>query len=169
MSVNSLPDDRKPVSGGKNALAFSEGLKALHQEIMFLQMELVRGENLVMPQYFLLKYIGMHGPQHLSTMAGFLKVSNPTVTGLTDTLESQGWVRRQPDPNDRRGTLIMLTEKSHELFSRMEKYQMKLMDRMLEGTDELRLNELGQILSGLALKVRKVVMENTDRKGKDIL
>ena len=40
---------------------------------------------------------------------------------------------------------------------------------MLEGTDELRLNELGQILSGLALKVRKVVMENTDRKGKDIL
>ena len=169
MSANNSPDGQKPFSSGKNALAFSEGLKALHQEIIFLQMELVRGENLVMPQYFLLKYISMHGPQHLSTMAGFLKVSNPTVTGLTDTLESQGWVRRQPDPNDRRGTLIMLTEKSHELFSRMEKYQMKLMDRMLEGTDELRLNELGKILSGLALKVRKVVMENTDRKGKDIL
>lgn len=169
MSAKNSLDYRKPNSRGKNALAFSEGLKALHQEIMFLQMELIRGENLVMPQYFLLRYISMHGPQHLSSMAGFLKVSNPTVTGLTDTLESQGWVKRQPDPNDRRGTLIMLTEKSLELFSRMEEYQMKLMDSILEGTDESRLNELGQILSGLAVKVRKVVMENTDRKGKDIL
>ncbi|MHB1709135.1 MAG: MarR family winged helix-turn-helix transcriptional regulator [Thermoplasmataceae archaeon] len=169
MSAKNSLDYRKPNSRGKNALAFSEGLKALHQEIMFLQMELIRGENLVMPQYFLLRYISMHDPQHLSSMAGFLKVSNPTVTGLTDTLESQGWVKRQPDPNDRRGTLILLTEKSLELFSRMEEYQMKLMDNILEGTDESRLNELGQILSGLAVKVRKVVMENTDRKGKDIL
>ncbi|QRF74858.1 transcriptional repressor MprA [Thermoplasmatales archaeon] len=148
---------------------FTEGLKSLHQEIMFLQMELVRSEGIIMPQYFILRYIGINGPQHLSSIAGFLRVSNATVTGLTDTLESQGWVRRQPDPNDRRVILLTLTEKSLTLFSRMEQYQARLMSEVLGDIPEQRLSELGEILSGLAMKVRKVVMKNTDRKEKEIL
>ena len=169
MPAKNLVDIGETTSSQKKSSSFTEGLKSLHQEMMFLQMELVRSENLAMPQYFILRYIGMHGPQHLSSMASFLRVSNPTVTGLTDTLESQGWVRRQPDPDDRRVTLITLTEKSMELFSRMEQYQTKLMDEILRDIDESGLNELGQILSGLALKVRKVVTENTDKKGKEII
>lgn len=146
---------------------FLYGMRTLHQETMFLMMELLKEENMIMPQYFILRYIGVHGPQHLSSIANFLRVSNPTVTGLMDTLESQGLVTRQRDQDDRRGTLIALTDRSMELFSRMEQYQSRLMDDILNGFDIDKLNELGSILADLAVKMRKIVEQNVNLKGKE--
>ena len=48
------------------------------------------------------------GPGELAEMAG---VTRATMTGLVDTLEKDGYVRREPDPNDRRAMLVHLTPK----------------------------------------------------------
>lgn len=47
-------------------------------------------------------------PAELADMAG---VTRATMTGLIDTLEKDGYVRREPDPHDRRSMLVQLTPK----------------------------------------------------------
>lgn len=51
-------------------------------------------------------------PADLAEMAG---VTRATMTGLVDTLEKDGLVRRESDPHDRRATLVHLTPKA-EIF-----------------------------------------------------
>ncbi|MBC7532495.1 MAG: MarR family transcriptional regulator [Oligoflexus sp.] len=43
-------------------------------------------------------------------LADALGVKRATITGLLDTLENDLWIERHPDPNDRRGLLIKITE-----------------------------------------------------------
>ena len=43
-------------------------------------------------------------------LAESLGVKRATITGLLDTLENDQWIERRPDPNDRRGLLIKITE-----------------------------------------------------------
>lgn len=42
------------------------------------------------------------------------------VTGLVDSLEAQGWVRRGPHPSDRRATLVSLTERGAAAAAQMD-------------------------------------------------
>lgn len=44
-----------------------------------------------------------------ASLAAFGHVSKPTVTGLIQTLEKDGWVRRSPHPDDGRKVLVQLT------------------------------------------------------------
>jgi len=43
-----------------------------------------------------------------------LLVSSATMTALLDTLEQRGWVRRTPNPDDRRSLLIEITDAGRE-------------------------------------------------------
>jgi DNA-binding MarR family transcriptional regulator len=43
--------------------------------------------------------------------------SSAAMTNRLDRLEEQGLVRRLPDPSDRRGVLVELTEKGHEAWN----------------------------------------------------
>lgn len=53
-------------------------------------------------------------PADLADMAG---VTRATMTGLVDTLERDGFVRREPDPRDRRAMLVHLTPKGEAFIS----------------------------------------------------
>ncbi|MBC1223776.1 MarR family transcriptional regulator [Nostoc sp. UCD121] len=59
-------------------------------------------------------------PYQLSPTALFntLMVSSGTMTHRVDQLEKAGFVQRIPDPSDRRGTLITLTEKGFNLIEK---------------------------------------------------
>jgi DNA-binding MarR family transcriptional regulator len=52
---------------------------------------------------------GPHSPAELAEAAG---VTRATMTGLIDTLERDGLVRREPDPLDRRMMSVRLTAKA---------------------------------------------------------
>jgi DNA-binding MarR family transcriptional regulator len=56
-------------------------------------------------------------PYRLTPTALFqtMMVSSGGMTNRIDRLESAGLVRREPDPNDRRGTLVVLTPKGLEI------------------------------------------------------
>lgn len=42
-------------------------------------------------------------------------VTSGTMTSRLDRLERRGWIRREPDPNDRRGTRVVLTDTGRRL------------------------------------------------------
>ena len=58
-------------------------------------------------------------PETPATLADAAGVTRATMTGLLDTLEKDGLVRRSPAPSDRRLTLIQLTEAGAALMNRV--------------------------------------------------
>jgi DNA-binding MarR family transcriptional regulator len=57
-----------------------------------------------------------HTPAELADMSG---VTRATMTGLIDTLERDGLVKRAPDAVDRRMTSVRLTERGHSVLQRV--------------------------------------------------
>ena len=52
-------------------------------------------------------------------LARYLNVNKSSVTRQLAALEEQGYVRREPDPNDRRSLLVYPTEKANALRERI--------------------------------------------------
>jgi DNA-binding MarR family transcriptional regulator len=55
-------------------------------------------------------------PAELAELSG---VTRATMTGLVDTLERDGWVRREPEVEDRRMMLVRLTPTGHQALMAM--------------------------------------------------
>ncbi|MGH3938042.1 MAG: MarR family winged helix-turn-helix transcriptional regulator [Pseudonocardiaceae bacterium] len=51
-----------------------------------------------------------HGVMRLSELSDHLHIAPRSVTEVVDGLEQRGLVERRPDPNDRRATLVALTD-----------------------------------------------------------
>jgi DNA-binding MarR family transcriptional regulator len=66
--------------------------------------------------YGVLARIAQGGPERLSTLAGDLCVDLSTISRQVATLEAAGFIRRTPDPKDRRASLIEATETGMNVF-----------------------------------------------------
>jgi DNA-binding MarR family transcriptional regulator len=85
---------------------------ARRQEEVFGRFDLNRGE------VGLLSTLRIAGPSHRlspTRLARGLMLSSAGVTSRIDRLERRGLVRRLPDPNDRRGVIIELTDEGLEV------------------------------------------------------
>lgn len=85
--------------------------KKLHE----IQRQTVQEANLTPPQYQTLRLLWERDGQPFKDLAASLGCTRPTMTGIVDTLEKKGLVRRQPNPGDRRSLLVTLTEKGNAL------------------------------------------------------
>jgi len=59
----------------------------------------------------------VEAPDHqlrMHELADRVVLSRSGLTRLVDRLEQEGLLRREPDPNDRRGAFAVLTEQGHE-------------------------------------------------------
>jgi DNA-binding MarR family transcriptional regulator len=57
-----------------------------------------------------LRVLMRHGVMRLSELSYHLHIAPRSATEVVDALEARGLVRRRPDPDDRRATLVELTE-----------------------------------------------------------
>ena len=71
--------------------------------------------NLTPPQFQTLRLLWEKDSQPFKDLAASNGCTRPTMTGIVDTLEKNGLVTRQPNPNDRRSLLVTLTEKGGAL------------------------------------------------------
>src|SRR5215208_2730010 len=70
-------------------------------------------------EFSLLGKLRRHGPPYRASagkLAADLRLSSGAVTNRLDRMEAAGLIRRLPDPNDRRGTLVEPTEKGHKAW-----------------------------------------------------
>lgn len=63
------------------------------------------------------------GPCTQRVLADALGVTPRNVTGLVDALEETGYVRRGPHPDDRRATLVTLTDQGTDVMMEMQQGQ----------------------------------------------
>jgi DNA-binding MarR family transcriptional regulator len=79
-----------------------------------------------------------------------------TTGGMTkrlDRLEANGLIRRDPDPSDRRGKLIALTDEGRELIDRAVEGHLVNEERLLAGLSRSDRKQLADLLRGMLLAV----------------
>ena len=100
----------------------------------------------------LLATLRRQGPPFTLRPTDLTNASMLTSSGTTkrlDKLESAGLIRREPDPNDRRGTLIALTPAGRELIDSVTAAHLANERRLLEALDEGEKRVLADLLRKL--------------------
>ena len=98
--------------------------------------------------YSLLGKLRRHGaPYQVSAgkLATDLRLSSGAMTNRLDRMEAAGLVRRLPDPNDRRGTLVEPTALGHAAWDKTVGAQARreaLFSSVLSDAEKLRLHDL---------------------------
>ncbi|WP_298629275.1 MarR family transcriptional regulator [uncultured Thermus sp.] len=91
----------------------------------------------------------------MSELSKRLMVSSGNVTGLTDSLEAEGMVRRVADPSDRRAYLVELTPQGREVFREMAQVHEVWITELFEGLSR----EDKQALYDLLGKLKRSLVE----------
>jgi DNA-binding MarR family transcriptional regulator len=84
-----------------------------------------------------------------------MMVSSGTMTNRIDGLEKAELVKRMPDPNDRRGTLIQLTEKGFALIEKTVEAHVKNEHRILKALNESELEALTILMRKLLVSLEE--------------
>jgi len=85
-----------------------------------------------------------NGPIKPSLVATLLFQETQSITGILHRIESRGWVRRLPDPNDRRAVGLELTDEGRAITEEIVKISEELYDDMF-GSKVLTVSEKRQI------------------------
>ncbi|MCU1683990.1 MAG: MarR DNA-binding transcription regulator [Amycolatopsis sp.] len=67
--------------------------------------------------YPVLSGLGRIGPSTAAQLAAEVGLDRSRVSRHADRFEDLGWIRRQPDPDDARGTLLVLTAKGKKAIA----------------------------------------------------
>lgn len=74
-------------------------------------------EQISLPQLRVLVVLAAHGTTRSGVLADLVGVHASTFSRTTDRLAAGGWVRRVPNPESRRETLVELTESGRRLVA----------------------------------------------------
>jgi len=104
--------------------------------------------ELTAPQGMLVFMVSHHGQLKITEISEKMGLSNSTVSGIVDRLESQGYVERLRSKEDRRVVYVTTTPKMKEQVMFHENMLESIMEEALKQASEA---ELQQIVSGLEL------------------
>lgn len=119
-----------------------EIVKALNQQFKKQFHQFAGGQELTVPQLFLLRHLVHFGPSSISDLAEHLSLANSTVSGIVDRLERDGFVRRTRDKVDRRLVYVHLTEHAESFRLQVSEFQNRFLMQLLDGVDENDLQDM---------------------------
>lgn len=90
-----------------------------------------------------------------------LMLSSAGMTARIDRLEKRGFVERLPDPNDRRGVLVELTEAGRKVLEEAVAANTESERRLLAGLSPARVSALGDLLRELLAELEPGVALET--------
>lgn len=95
------------------------------------------------------------GPIKPSLVATLLFQETQSITGILHRIETRGWVRRSPDPKDRRAVGLELTDKGREVASEIIEISAGLYDELFAPLTAAERRQIETILK----KVRAVAFK----------
>jgi DNA-binding MarR family transcriptional regulator len=106
--------------------------------------------------YGVLAALRRAGAPHQLTPSDLARHQMMTSGGMTaaiDRLERKGLVTRRPNPNDRRGTLVGLSDVGRKVVDRAMELQAEVETRLVQALDDSERSRLEQLLRKLLLSV----------------
>ncbi len=116
-----MPDDFYEQSPDGNVLATETVMNIVRTGDLLLDQigRLLRPLGVSSPGGLVLGLLRDHGPMAPSEIGDRLIVTRATVTGLVDSLERRGFVRRTPHPSDRRSLIVEITPDGLEMLAQI--------------------------------------------------
>lgn len=109
-------------------------IRRLHQIHIALFLEECAEFNITPVQYSVLTALH-EGELDQITLASSVGIDRATIAEVLKRLESNGWVRRQRNPQDRRRRIASLTEEGRQLIERMAEHAQRAHDRTVAPLD----------------------------------
>ena len=131
---------------GHRLLEFYERLSAWEQGV-------VAEGNLSPAQMHALEMLGHMGTPTMKALAGRLGVTTGTLTAMIDRLEKEKLVVRKRNPNDRRSTMLELTESGVAQFEQHHQYHNQLTDELSACFSEEELSAFNEYLERLIERI----------------
>jgi len=101
------------------------------------------------------------GPVLMRALSEALGISPRTVTGLVDALEADGWVTRSPHPEDRRATIISLTQAAENALDRLREHYAGLSHDLLGDIPADDLATVRRVMTTLEERLDSVIADRT--------
>jgi DNA-binding MarR family transcriptional regulator len=115
--------------------------------------------NVTLPQFDLLAQLQREPDGlRLGELSRRLMVTNGNVTGLVDKLVQEGFIQREPAPDDRRAQIVRMTKAGASLFAMMAEAHETWLVELMAGVDR---QNCAQLMQGLA------VLKNVARRAVD--
>ncbi len=131
--------------------------------LMAVELRQEAGEDTTMPQFRVLSYLA-DSPLTMSAIARKRRVSFQSAGELVQSLVGRGWVVRMPDPDDRRQSLLHLTEEGRTHY---ERAQQQMLARLVTYMDQLDNDEQAAIQQALQSLHRVLVQEVNEHDDHD--
>lgn len=107
--------------------------------MMHYREKVMKAFDLSFIEMLIVTYLKKKGPTKLSKLASLAGLTKPTITHLIDGLEARGFVKREPDQNDRRVILVTTGRECEKMFTTFESINsdfMKAINELDENTAE---------------------------------
>ena len=90
--------------------------------------------------------LARHGDMRLSGLADHLRIAARSATEVADDLATRGLAERRPDPDDRRATLLVLTDKGRETAGAIKAARRKEGEVVFSALSAVEKEELARLL-----------------------
>jgi MarR family transcriptional regulator for hemolysin len=94
-----------------------------------------------------LAWLALEGPLPQKTLAERMRIEPPTLVGILDRMERDGWIERTGCDGDRRKKLIQPTRAAGPVWSKIVASAERVRERATRGLSQTQLDALHEILS----------------------
>lgn len=127
---------------------FRDILRNVHGSTLATLKPCLEEANLTFPQFLIMELIDSSGLM-MKEIAEKMAISLPAVTGFVDKLSKLEYVQRCSDPNDRRVSIINLTESGKTTLDLIQNIREERMARVFSNFDESELNDYLRLMKKL--------------------
>lgn len=109
----------------------------------------VRRANELPAGFRVLSLLDEHGPLGITALASADRCSQPTMSGAVSALADRGWVDKQPNPADARGSVVTLTDSGRQELDRARRRNGELVAARLAAHHEHTAEDLATAVAVL--------------------
>lgn len=103
-------------------------------------------QNVTFRQAQVLACLALEGPLSQTDLADRMRIEPPTLVGILDRMERDGWIRRDGDKNDRRRKLVAPTAAAKPAWSKVVAVANRVRERATRGMTATQLRQLRSLL-----------------------
>jgi homoprotocatechuate degradation regulator HpaR len=148
------------MSGSRKLPPFEQSLAAImlsaKESVIAPMRPKLREYNITEPQWRVMRVLNDRGATDATCLSDVSLLHGPSVTRILKDLEERRLVVREPDPNDKRRTLVALTPDGREIVKVISRDVLRVMREYSERFGEQRLERLVTELRALSAAIKGV-------------
>lgn len=104
-------------------------------------------QGITFRQFQVLGWLALRGGMSQTELAERMSIEPPTLVGILDRMEREGWISREGCPDDRRRKIIKAQTKAEPVWSKMVASARRVRARATQGLDEHQVQTLKDLLA----------------------